>query len=217
VLAVDPMTAARLAGRRVTVSVDAISERARLRNVIADSPALRDGERHVMAGAHLDSVAAGPGINDDGSGVAALLEAAEALADEPVRLGFWNAEELGLHGSRRYVRGLSGSERARVVAYVNLDMIGTPGGEARPRVYGDGAVVGALSRAAGGLDRSSIGGSSDHAPFDDAGIPVGGLYTGDHRCYHQACDTAANVDRRLALRMARAATRAVASLGRGSR
>jgi Zn-dependent M28 family amino/carboxypeptidase len=217
VLAVDPATAARLPGRRVTVRVHAVSERATLRNVLAESPAAEDADRVVMAGAHLDSVAAGPGINDDASGVAALLEAAEALADEPVRLGFWNAEELGLHGSRRYVRGLSGSARAKVIAYVNLDMVGTPGAEARPRAYGTDAVVRALSSAAGGLDRTSIGGSSDHAPFDDAGIPIGGLYTGSHRCYHRACDTAARVNRPLALRMARTATAALRRLAADAR
>ena len=62
----------------------------------------------VMAGGHLDSVPAGPGLNDNGSGVAALLHIAERLAgeDRPLRFGFWAAEEIGLVGSRRYVGGL---------------------------------------------------------------------------------------------------------------
>ena len=57
-----------------------------------------------MAGAHLDSVPEGPGINDNGSGVAAVLETALQLGSSPqvhnaVRFGFWGAEELGLVGS----------------------------------------------------------------------------------------------------------------------
>ena len=64
-----------------------------------------------MAGAHLDSVPEGPGINDDGSGVAAVLETAVQLGNSPhvhnaVRFGFWGAEELGLIGSRNYVESL---------------------------------------------------------------------------------------------------------------
>jgi Zn-dependent M28 family amino/carboxypeptidase len=212
---------------RVRVAVDAVSKRRVTRNVIAETRA-GEGGRVLMAGGHLDSVPAGPGINDNGSGVAALLEAAEALAARPlgerVRLAFWGAEELGLIGSRRYVRSLPAAERRRVAGYVNLDMAGSP--NAVPTVYaGDPAIAralrGALARPAGA---ESLGGSSDHAPFDRAGIAVGGLYTGASEegpngrprdpCYHRACDTLANVDRRVLLAMARAATRALADLSR---
>jgi Iap family predicted aminopeptidase len=210
----------------VEVAVDAVSERRLTHNVIGEKPAAR--ARVLMAGGHLDSVPAGPGINDNGSGVAALLEAAEALGKRPpgarVRLAFWGAEELGLIGSRRYVRSLPAAERRRIAGYVNLDMVGSP--NAAPAVYaGDPAIARALRRA---LDRparsESLGGSSDHAPFDRAGIPVGGLFTGaseegaDGRphdpCYHRACDTLANVDRGVLLAMARAAAGALASLSR---
>ena len=92
-----------------------------------------DAERVYMAGAHLDSVREGPGMNDNGSGVAAVLEVAEQLASRPLaggaalRVGFWGAEEIGLVGSDRYVRRLSAAERRRIRAYVNLDMVGSPG------------------------------------------------------------------------------------------
>ena len=212
-LAMATAPAARLAGRVATVHVDALSTRAEVRNVIADAPAAADAPRVVMAGAHLDSVPDGPGINDDGSGVAALLELAEAVHDRPVRLGFWAAEELGLDGSRHYVDGLSAAERDRIGAYVNLDMVGTPGGTAR--VYGERDVADALDAAAGGgLSRTSIGGASDHASFARVGIPVGGLYTGTHACYHRACDTARRVDRPLVRRMAVVTERAVEALTR---
>jgi hypothetical protein len=55
-----------------------------------------------------------------------------------------------------------------------------------------------------------VGGLSDHAPFDSAGVPVNGLYTGRDRCYHLPCDTLANVDLAALLAIARAATGALA-------
>ena len=80
-----------------------------------------------MLGAHLDSVLDGPGLNDDGSGVAALLAIARALQGTrpraTVRLAFWSGEELGLLGSSHYVAGLSQAQRADVVAYLNADMM----------------------------------------------------------------------------------------------
>ncbi len=97
-------------GAEVRVNVDAVSERRLTHNVIAETPG-GNGARVVMAGGHLDSVAGGPGINDNGSGVATLIETAEAIGPDPpgarVRLAFWGAEELGLLGSRRYVSSLA--------------------------------------------------------------------------------------------------------------
>ncbi|MGH2846928.1 MAG: M20/M25/M40 family metallo-hydrolase, partial [Thermoleophilaceae bacterium] len=123
-------------GQRMSLRVDAAIERDTTWNVIADAGA---GGRVAMAGAHLDSVPAGPGINDNGSGVAALLESAGALGPRPpgrVRLAFWGAEELGLVGSRHYVRSLSRAERGELAGYLNFDMVGSP--NAAPAVYGDG-------------------------------------------------------------------------------
>jgi hypothetical protein len=216
-------------GTPVRLAVDAVSERRVIHNVIAETGGAA-GDRVVMAGAHLDSVPAGPGINDNGSGVAALLEVAEALRHPPgarVRLAFWAAEELGLYGSRRYVRSLSARERGRIAAYVNLDMVGSP--NAVRAVY-DGAapIERALRRALRRPARSErLGASSDHAPFRRAGIPVGGLYTGSAErgpggrprdpCYHRRCDTLDNVDRAVLLEMARAAAEALRDLSRQAR
>src|SRR5690606_21691010 len=83
-----------------------------------------------MAGAHLDSVAAGPGINDNGSGSAALLEVAEQMAKvkprNKVRFAFWGAEEAGLVGSTAYVAELSADDISNIALYLNFDMIGSP-------------------------------------------------------------------------------------------
>ncbi len=98
-----------------------------LRNVIAQ---LGDGPSVVMLGGHLDSVLDGPGINDNGSGVAALLEIARGLAAAgvpegwAVRIGLWGGEEFGTIGSRAYAATI-GDE---VTAYLNLDMTGSVNG-----------------------------------------------------------------------------------------
>ena len=222
VLALSERAGRELSGR-VRVRVDAESGRRTTRNVIAEAgPA--DAARVVMAGAHLDSVSAGPGLNDDGSGVAAVLEVAEQLAGRPLpdgaalRVGFWAAEEIGLVGSRRYVEGLSREERRRIGAYVNLDVVGTP--RARARVYdGDDAAgrrIEAALRAGlpDGAGQDDLGGASDHASFAGAGIPVGGIFTGLDRCYHRACDTIGNVDVELAAQAARATLGGLEALAR---
>ena len=83
-----------------------------------------------MAGAHLDSVIEGPGINDNGSGSAALLETALLMAnlnpENTLRFGWWAAEEQGLVGSADYVAGLSQAELDRIALYMNYDMVGSP-------------------------------------------------------------------------------------------
>jgi Iap family predicted aminopeptidase len=214
------------AGAPVRVEVDASSGRRVTHNVIAETPG-GDGERVVMAGGHLDSVRGGPGINDNGSGAATLIELAEAIGPDPpgarVRVGFWGAEELGLLGSRYYVRSLDRAERRRISAYLNFDMVGSP--NAVPELYADGdaELAGVLRRAAGErLGGTEAGGSSDHAPFDAAGVPVNGLYTGASErgpggrprdaCYHLSCDTAERVNHPVLLRMARTAAKAMEQL-----
>jgi hypothetical protein len=98
-------------------------------NVIAELPGTND-DNVVMASAHLDSVPAGPGINDNGSGSAALLETALMMAkvkpENTVRFAWWGAEESGLIGSTTYVEGLSQAERDRIALYLNYDMVGSP-------------------------------------------------------------------------------------------
>ena len=98
-------------------------------NVIAELPGTNE-DNVVMAGAHLDSVIQGPGINDNGSGSAALLELALSLSklepENTLRFAWWAAEEQGLVGSTDYVAGLSEDELDRMAAYLNFDMISSP-------------------------------------------------------------------------------------------
>jgi Iap family predicted aminopeptidase len=220
---------------RLHVRVEADSERRTTTNVIAERGR---GGRVAMAGGHLDSVPEGPGIDDDGSGVATLLEIAEQWRPaRRVRLAFWGAEELGLIGSRRYVRSLSKTARKAISGYLNLDMVGSGNG-GRFLYGGEGleAAVKAARPAVGEpLERTSIGGASDHAPFDRAGVPVIGLFSGAtgrkserqarewggragrpfDPCYHRACDTLAHVDRRALSRLGDGAAAILATLAGG--
>ena len=100
-------------------------------NLIADWPG-GDTTNTVMVGSHLDSVAAGPGINDNGSGSASILEVALEVARQGItptrhlRFAWWGAEERGLIGSDFYVDSLSATARANIEAYYNFDMVGSP-------------------------------------------------------------------------------------------
>ncbi len=182
----------------VRLRVDAVSEFRETLNVLAERPVGRS-DRVVVAGGHLDSVTAGPGINDNGSGVAALLEIAlqmsalELIPENRVRFAFWGAEELGLIGSQVYVNDLSIDELNSINANVNFDMLGSPN-FVRFVYDGDGSdtpFAGPLGSAA--IENlflsyfghqnlpaapSALAGRSDYAYFEYAGIPVGGLFTG---------------------------------------
>jgi Zn-dependent M28 family amino/carboxypeptidase len=122
-------------------------------NVIAETPG-GNPNKVVIAGAHLDSVTRGPGIVDNGSGVAAELEIAKQLHRSAkinktgppdglinkVRFAFWGSEENGLNGSAFYVSQLSPAERGKVTININTDMLASSNG-----VYfvqdGDGAHI----------------------------------------------------------------------------
>jgi aminopeptidase Y len=168
-------------------------------NVLADS-VLGNPDNVVMLGAHLDSVNAGPGINDNGSGSAALLETALQMAlVEPrnkVRFAWWGAEESGLVGSTYYVNNLSAAERAKIALYLNFDMIGSPNhvffiydGDdsdavgAGPGPAGSAAIEKTFERFFTELKGlpfkgTDFSGRSDYGPFIAAGIPSGGLFSG---------------------------------------
>ncbi|GAA3802612.1 M28 family metallopeptidase [Streptomyces phyllanthi] len=192
-------------------------------NLIADWPG-GDTNQVIMAGSHLDSVASGAGINDNGSGSAAVLEAALTVArtnyqpTKHLRFAWWGAEERGLVGSRYYVNNLSSANRARISGYLNFDMIGSP----NPGYFvydDDPAIEKTFKDYFAGIGvateiETEGDGRSDHAPFKSAGVPVGGLFTGASRaktaaqvtkwggtagqafdrCYHSSCDTTSNIN-----------------------
>ena len=146
----------------VTVSITTSTESriARTRNVIADTPG-GNADKVIVVGAHLDSVGEGPGINDNGSGTATILEIAEEMSElgiEPrqkVRFAFWGAEESGLLGSEHYVSSLSETALSKIYANLNFDMLGSPN-FARFVYDGDGSLGGALRPARVGADRVGV-------------------------------------------------------------
>ncbi|WP_439675727.1 M20/M25/M40 family metallo-hydrolase [Embleya sp. MST-111070] len=171
-------------------------------NLVADWPG-GDPNHVVLVGAHLDSVATGPGMNDNGSGAAAVLAAAVAMAksgEAPrshLRFAWWGAEEEGLVGSKAYVQQLSPAEHRKIDVYLNFDMTGTKSVQQWLVVHDDPRATDAFETyfAAKGLPTFDIGiGGSDHVSFNAAGIPVSGFTSGVGDCYHKACDRIENVD-----------------------
>ncbi|WP_222435335.1 M28 family peptidase [Puniceibacterium confluentis] len=182
----------------VRLAVDATSETRTSANVIADSTLGRD-DRVVVVGAHLDSVSEGPGIQDNGSGSAAILEIAlqmAALEIEPrnmVRFAWWGAEESGLLGSEFYVRQLSKRDIKNIAVNLNFDMIGSPN-FVRFVYDGDGDATGTagpngsantekvfldyFAQQSLPVEATAFDGRSDYGPFIEVGIPAGGLFTG---------------------------------------
>ncbi|WP_415270957.1 M28 family peptidase [Gordonia amicalis] len=186
----------------VSLSVDAETTPVTTRNVVAET---RTGATDdvVMAGAHLDSVVEGPGMNDNGSGSAAVLETALRLGSSPrvphrVRFAFWGGEEDGLVGSTEYVRGLDAAERRAIALYLNFDMLASPNGGYFTYDGDDSEHQGAGAGPGGsdGIERvfakfyadrgiplgpNDFDGRSDYGPFIAAGIPSGGVATGAER------------------------------------
>ncbi|WP_436502158.1 M28 family peptidase [Actinokineospora sp. HUAS TT18] len=192
-------------------------------NLIAEWPH-GDSNTVYMFGAHLDSVSAGPGINDNASGSGGLLEAALVLAEKNptmvnrVRFGWWTDEEQGLNGSDFYARTLSSTERAKIKAYYNFDMIGSTNGgyfinhitsaaAAPMKAYWDSLNLSPEENVEGA-------GRSDDYSFEQVGIPTSGYAAGASArktsaqaakwggtansaydpCYHQSCDTTNNIN-----------------------
>ena len=221
-------------GLIVRIKTDTFRGIATTENVLAES---RGGNANnvVMVGAHLDSVNAGPGIQDNGSGSAAILEVAQQMArvntKNKVRFALWGAEEANLVGSTHYVTTLPAAERQKIALYLNFDMIGSPNhvffiydGDDSD-VFGAGPGPSGSAQIEKTFERfyqsrglpfkgTDFSGRSDYGPFIAQNIPSGGLFTGAEGiktaeeaalwggtagiaydpCYHQACDTYANIN-----------------------
>ncbi|WP_421742698.1 M20/M25/M40 family metallo-hydrolase [Cellulomonas sp.] len=173
-------------------------------NVIAETRQGRD-DNVVMLGAHLDGVEAGPGINDNGTGSATILEVAVQLAKShtrhhnTVRFAWWGAEERGLLGSTAYVAELKDQpgELERIATYLNYDMVGSPNYvigvydadqstyPAPPNVpipEGSAATEDVLTSWFDATGQpwvdTQFSGRSDYQAFILNGIPASGLFTG---------------------------------------
>ncbi|PZF80326.1 M28 family metallopeptidase [Jiangella anatolica] len=186
-------------GATVRVKVDFTADTRTTWNVLAETTK-GNPDNVVMAGAHLDSVQEGPGINDNGSGSAALLETAIQINRQnlknQVRFAWWGAEESGLLGSNFYVPNLSQAERDKIALYLNFDMVASPnymfgiydgdnsGGTAEEGFIPEGSAQiedvfeQIYTRRNQPFNDSEFSGRSDYGAFIAADIPAGGLFTG---------------------------------------
>jgi len=165
-------------------------------NVIADTPNGNQSNT-IVIGSHLDSVPAGPGINDNGSGSSVNLELAIQLSSlhlelkNRVRFCWWAAEEFGLIGSTYYVNSLSQQEKSKIVLNLNFDMLGSPnfyraiynGTQAAPVINAASSKIQLIFETYFDLQNiphqtTSFDGRSDYGPFLAANISAGGLFTG---------------------------------------
>ena len=186
-------------GASMRVVVDYDAEQRTAYNVTAQT---KKGNKKnvVMAGAHLDSVQDGAGINDNGSGSASLLETAIKMKKEKpknaVRFAWWGAEEEGLLGSTHYVSQLTDKEKEAIALYLNFDMVASPNymfgvydGDDSGETAEDGFIPEGsaqiedvfekfYSNAGEPSQDSAFDGRSDYGPFIAEGIPAGGLFTG---------------------------------------
>lgn len=176
----------------VTLTLNAGALTRTTRNVIAQTKTGSNADV-VMVGAHLDSVPWGPGINDNGSGVAAVLETAVQLGSSPqvnnaIRFGIWGAEEAGLAGSRNYVESLDSGQLKDIALYLNFDTLGSPnpgffvydgGPLAAPGSAGINRTLAAYLDNAGKTPQNiPWAPRSDFVGFMLAGVPMGGLFSG---------------------------------------
>jgi Zn-dependent M28 family amino/carboxypeptidase len=185
------------AGATVHIAVQAHVLTTQSANVTADTTGRAD--RTIVVGGHLDSVTAGPGINDNGSGSSSILEIAKqmkALGINPtnrVRFAWWGGEEFGLLGSEYYVSHLTKSQLQDIMLNLNFDMVASPN-FVRFVYDGDGSGTGTKGpNGSGNIEKvfndyfasqqlatapTPFDGRSDYGPFIDRGIPAGGLFTG---------------------------------------
>ncbi len=189
---------AGIAGLEMRVFANTLRQILPTANVLAEKTGVNDNNV-VMAGAHLDSVLAGPGINDNGSGSAAVLETAIQMAhvqpQNTLRFAWWGAEESGLVGSTNYVNGLNQAQKDRIALYLNFDMIGSPNyifmvydgdesGFTAPVPVPPGSIAiedlfeSFYTLSGEPYDDAEFSGRSDYQAFILNGIPAGGLFTG---------------------------------------
>lgn len=178
-------------------------------NIVADHPDAVPTEPHLVVGAHLDTVPAAPGAEDNASGVAVMLELARLAAETetPVRFVAFGAEEprgqgddLHHFGSQQYVADLDDDERSAVMAMVALDRVGV-GGAPVPICSAPGGATDLRDELAAAADQAGVdhdlcddNTTSDHWSFTKAGLPAARLGSLPFDGYHSPGDTVDVID-----------------------
>ncbi len=193
-----------------------------LQNIVVTKTGIRYPSTYVLLIGHYDSISEtpttlAPGVNDNGSGIALILEVARLLAaksfDYSVRFVCFSAEEQGLVGSRAYVQNVVVPENHSIKLVINVDEIGGYRGNTNTMVkverdednspssnneasarYTD--TLAAITRTYSTLTTTITNAyGSDYMSFEDAGYVITGYYEGittPH--YHRSTDNFANVD-----------------------
>jgi len=168
-------------------------------NVFAETP-FGNPENVIVVGSHLDSVPAGPGINDNGSGSSTNLELAIQLAQlnltttNQILFAWWGAEEIGLLGSTYFIENLNATDPvflSSLALNINLDMVASPNymigiyngsgaGDAivQPCIKIQNLFEEAFATKNISFMLTPFSGRSDYGPFIEVDIPAGGLFTG---------------------------------------
>ncbi|KAF2242215.1 leupeptin-inactivating enzyme 1 precursor [Trematosphaeria pertusa] len=184
-------------GTEVIVDMTTTAKDVTSYNIIAQTKG-GDQDNVIHIGGHSDSVAAGPGINDNGSGSISILEVAIQLmrfsVNNAVRFSWWTAEEEGLLGSEFYVKSLSQAEKDKIRLFLDFDMMASP--NYAFQIYdGDGSAFNSTGppgsseaeaefthyfRDIAKVNHTEIefDGRSDYGPFMEAGIAAGGIACG---------------------------------------
>ncbi|MGX9789398.1 M28 family peptidase [Mycobacterium sp. MMS18-G62] len=196
----DADAAVRRTNAPVKLVLDGKPVMKKARNVVAQTKS-GDTKNVLLVGAHLDSSPRSPGINDNGSGAAALLETASALGSEPkitnaVRFTFWASE---VEGPTKYVTGLNTDQLGDIALYLDFDMLGSPNagyftydgdqsGQPNPEIPAGnvpGGSAGIERTLAGYLNLAGVrpadmplSRTADYSAFLAAGVPVGGATAG---------------------------------------
>ncbi len=175
-------------------------------------------EKFVILEAHMDTVKRTMGADDNGSGTAALLEAARILKDVPTKYSILflvtEDEEIGLRGSRYKVKKLKESNKLKDLVFVaNMDMISYRENdrfdiETEPEFKSLARWVAQQALTYTSLEPNILlnAWGADHVPFINAGVPT--VLTIEHwnnhnPCYHRPCDTLDLVDWEFASEIAR--------------
>jgi Zn-dependent M28 family amino/carboxypeptidase len=203
VISSDADAALRRTNAPVRLVLDSKPLMVKSRNVVAQTKT-GNTQNVVVVGAHLDSGPRSPGINDNGSGVAAVLQTATALGSQPritnaVRFAFWGAQENGVDGSTKYVRGLNADQLNDIALYLNVDIVGSPNAgyftydgdqsaTPNPEIPSRDVPAGSAGierTLAGYLNLAGVrpadlplAKTTDDNPFLSAGVPIGGITTG---------------------------------------
>ena len=185
------------AGEGIVAKLLTVAEVKTTYNVIAQTKG-GDQENVIHISGHSDSVAAGPGINDNGSGTISILEVAQALTtfsvNNAVRFSWWSAEEEGLLGASYYVSQQSKAELDKIRLMLDFDMMASP--NYAFQIYdGDGSAFGEAGPPGSGeaelefqrfftqeahenWTSIEFDGRSDYGPFLEAGVATGGIACG---------------------------------------